>query len=40
MKGWKYTRRTINGKRVRCKVRRKSNGGYIVRKVKVRNRHD
>ena len=37
---WKYTRRTINGRRVKAKVHRKSNGGYLVRKVGVRNRHD
>jgi hypothetical protein len=37
---WKYTRRTIKGKRVRVKVHKKSRGGYLVRKVGVRNRHD
>jgi hypothetical protein len=40
MKGWKYTRRTINGKRCKVKVRKKSNGNYLVRKVGVRNKHD
>jgi len=40
MKGWKYTRRTIGGVRTKVKVRQKSDGGYMVRKVKVRNRHD
>jgi hypothetical protein len=37
---WKYTRRTINGHRVRAKVHRKSDGTYLVRKVGNRNRHD
>lgn len=37
---WKYTRRTINGRRQKVKVHRKQNGGYLVRKVGVRNRHD
>jgi len=37
---WKYTRRTINGHRVRAKVHRKADGGYLVRKVGVRNSHD
>jgi len=37
---WTYTRRTINGVRKRVKVHKKSNGGYLVRKVKYRNRHD
>jgi hypothetical protein len=37
---WTYTRRTINGKKVKAKVHKKSNGGYLVRKVGVRNRHD
>jgi len=39
---WKYTRRTINGKRVRAKVHRKTDGTYLVRKVgrKYRNSHD
>jgi len=37
---WKYTRRTINGKRIKVKVHRKSNGTYLVRKVGWRNRHD
>lgn len=40
MKGWKYTRRTINGVRTRAKVRQKSDGSYQVRKVGVRNKHD
>lgn len=40
MKGWKYTRRTINGTRTKVKVRKKSDGGVLVRKVKFRNRHD
>ena len=37
---WKYTRRTINGRRMRVKVHRKSDGGYLVRKVGHRNTHD
>jgi hypothetical protein len=37
---WKYTRRTINGRRMRVKVHRKVNGSYLVRKVGNRNRHD
>lgn len=37
---WKYTRRSIDGRRVRVKVHRKVSGGYLVRKVGVRNRHD
>ena len=37
---WKYTRRTINGKRCRVKVHRKVDGNYLVRKVGWRNRHD
>lgn len=31
---WKYTRRTINGKRRKCKVHRKQNGTYLVRITK------
>lgn len=30
---WKYTRRKINGVRTKCKVHRKGNGNYLVRKV-------
>ncbi len=37
---WKYTRRTVNGVRKRVKVHRKGDGGYLVRKLKYRNRHD
>jgi hypothetical protein len=37
---WRYTRRTINGKRMKVKVHRKANGNYLVRKVGWRNRHD
>ena len=37
---WKYTRRTVNGKRMNVKVHKKTDGGYLVRKVGVRNRHD
>ena len=37
---WKYTTRKVNGKRTRCKVHKKSNGGYLVRKIGVRNSHD
>ena len=37
---WKYTRRKINGKRVRVKVHKKTDGGYLVRKVGHRNRRD
>jgi len=37
---WKYTRRTIDGRRIRVKVHRRSNGSYLVRKVGVRNSHD
>ena len=37
---WKYTTRKINGKRCKAKVHKKSNGGYLVRKVGVRNRRD
>jgi len=37
---WKYTTRVIAGKKVKAKVHKKSNGGYLVRKVGVRNRHD
>ena len=40
MKGWKYTRRTIGGVRCKAKVRKKSDGTYLVRKVGVRNSHD
>ena len=40
MKGWKYTRRSIDGKRCKVKVRRKSDGNYLVRKVGYRNRRD
>jgi hypothetical protein len=37
---WTYTRRKVNGKRCKVKVHLKTNGGYLVRKVGVRNRHD
>ena len=37
---WKYTRRTLNGRRCKVKVHKKSNGSYLVRKVGIRNRHD
>jgi hypothetical protein len=37
---WKYTRRTINGVRTKAKIHRKQDGGYLVRKVGVRNRYD
>jgi hypothetical protein len=37
---WKYTRRTINGRRCKCKVHKKADGSYLVRKVGVRNTHD
>jgi hypothetical protein len=37
---WTYTRRTVNGRRIRVKVHKKSNGGYLVRKVAYRNRTD
>lgn len=40
MKGWKYTYRIINGRRRRVKVRRKTDGSYLVRIVGFRNRHD
>lgn len=40
MKGWKYSRRWINGRRRRVKFRKKTDGGYLVRMVKYRNRHD
>ncbi len=37
---WKYTHRTINGTRRKCKVHRKGDGGYLVRVVGYRNRSD
>ena len=37
---WKYTTRKINGTTTRVKVHKKTNGGYLVRKVGYRNRHD
>jgi len=37
---WKYMIRKINGKRCRVKVHKKTNGGYLVRKVYYKNRHD
>jgi len=37
---WKYTRRVIDGRRCKVKVHKKANGGYLVRKVGVRNRTD
>jgi hypothetical protein len=37
---WKYTKRTINGVKTRVKVHKKTNGGYLVRKVGFRNRTD
>ena len=37
---WKYTIRKINGKRTRCKVRKKTDGKILVRKVGVRNYTD
>ena len=37
---WTYTKRTINGKKIKVKVHRKGDGGYLVRKVGHRNRHD
>lgn len=37
---WKYARRTLNGKRCKVKVHKKRDGGYLVRKVGVKNRHD
>ena len=37
---WKYTRRTIDGKRRKVKIHRKVNGDYLVRKVGVRNYRD
>ena len=39
---WKYTRRKIAGHkgRVKVKVHKKIKGGYLVRRVGVRNRHD
>jgi len=37
---WKYTRRKINGVRTKAKVHRKADGGYLVRKVGVRNTTD
>ena len=37
---WKYTRRKINGVRRKVKVHRKESGGYLVRMVGWRNRHD
>jgi hypothetical protein len=40
MKGWKYTRRRINGVSRKVKVRKKSDGSYMVRVCKNRNRHD
>jgi len=40
MKGWKYTRRKVNGTRRRVKVRKTSRGKYQVRLVGHRNRHD
>lgn len=37
---WKYTMRTLNGKRCKVKVHKKADGTYLVRKVGVRNSHD
>jgi len=37
---WKYSTRKINGVRTKVKVHKKTNGGYLVRKVGVRNSHD
>ena len=39
---WKYTMRKLAGhtNKVKCKVHKKSAGGYLVRRVGVRNRHD
>lgn len=37
---WRYTIHIRNGKRVKVKVRRKSDGKYLVRKVGVRNYTD
>lgn len=39
---WKYTTRKIDGHRCRVKIHKKSDGGYLVRKVgkEYRNRHD
>jgi len=37
---WKYRTRTINGKRRKVKVHKKTKGGYLVRVVGYKNRHD
>lgn len=37
---WRYTRRTINGRRRRVKVYRKQNGKYLVRVLHYRNQRD
>jgi hypothetical protein len=37
---WKYTRRVINGKKVKAKVHKKADGTYLVRKVGHRNTTD
>ena len=39
-RSWRYTRRVINGKKCRVKVRRKVDGKYLVRKVGFRNSRD
>jgi hypothetical protein len=37
---WKYTTRKLNGKRTKCKVHKKTDGSYLVRKVGYSNRTD
>ena len=37
---WRYARRTIDGKRRKVKVHKKSNGNYLVRIVGHRNSAD
>lgn len=37
---WRYTRRTIGGKRVKVKVHKKADGGTLVRKCGYKNRKD
>jgi hypothetical protein len=37
---WTYKTRSINGKRIKCKVHRKADGNELVRKIGYRNRKD
>lgn len=37
---WKYSRRLVDGVRRKIKYHRKADGGYLVRRVGVRNSHD